>query len=193
LLFSGYLTIEGDKNEHGEYSLKIPNKEIYTFFKDIFIEKFTLGEPERFTGLLKALIKENIKGVDSFEYNLKKIFLSNISYHDVSNKEKFYHVFMLGMAIGFEKEYKAYPNIESGKGRPDLILRPINKSKTGYVFEFKVSDSEENLDKKLDEAMKQITDKKYKTLLSEDGIKNILGIAIAFCGKELKVKYEVLT
>jgi hypothetical protein len=40
--------------------------------------------------------------------------------------------------------------------------------------------------------MKQIEDKKYKALLSENGIKHILGIAIAFYGKSLKVKYEVL-
>jgi hypothetical protein len=193
LLFSGYLTVEGDKNEHGEYSLKIPNKEIYTFFKDAFIEKLTVGEPECFIGLLKALKKENIKGVDSFEYNLKKIFLSNISYHDITNKENFYHVFMLGITVGFENEYKAYSNIESGKGRPDLVLKPINKSKTGYIFEFKIADSIENFDKKLDEGIKQIEDKNYKTLLSEDGVQHILGIAIVFCGKELKISYKNLS
>ncbi|MDR3258909.1 MAG: AAA family ATPase, partial [Fusobacteriaceae bacterium] len=39
LLSGGYLTIK-EKIETGIYLLKIPNKEIYSFFKDILIEKF---------------------------------------------------------------------------------------------------------------------------------------------------------
>jgi hypothetical protein len=192
LLFSGYLTIV-EKIQIGEYTLKIPNREIFSFFKKSFIDEFTGKSSHYLNKLLDSLRESNIMDENSsFEEILKKIFLSHISYHDGTNKENFYHAFMLGITVGFEMEYRTHSNLESGKGRPDLILKPINKSKTGYIFEFKVSDSEENLDKKLDEAIKQITDKKYKTLLSEDGIKDILGIAIAFCGKELKVKYEVL-
>jgi hypothetical protein len=143
--------------------------------------------------LLDSLREGNIVGKNSsFEEILKNIFLSHISYHNVINKENFYHVFMLGITVGFAMEYRTYSDIESGLGRPDMILEPLNKIKTGYIFEFKVSDSEENLDKKLDEAMKQIEIKKYKTLLSENEIKHILGIAIAFYGKDLRVKYEVL-
>jgi hypothetical protein len=191
LLFSGYVTIAGDKNEYGEYSLKIPNKEIYSFFREAFIEKFTMDAPEHFTNLVKTLSNGNIIGTDSFEYNLKKIFLSNTSYYNTAN-ETFYHGAMIILSLIFEKNYIIHSDIESGYGRADLILEPRNIGKTGYIFEFKVSDSDENLEKKLDDAIKQIEDKKYETLLSKKGIKHILGIAIAFHGKDLKVKCKEL-
>ncbi|MDR3259861.1 MAG: PD-(D/E)XK nuclease domain-containing protein [Fusobacteriaceae bacterium] len=73
-----------------------------------------------------------------------------------------------------------------------MILEPKNIERMGYLFEFKVVDSEGNLEKKLDDAIKQIDDKKYGTFLSKKGVKNILGIAIAFHGKELKVRYKEL-
>lgn len=37
MLFSGYLTIENEKTENEDYLLKIPNKEIYSFFEKSFI------------------------------------------------------------------------------------------------------------------------------------------------------------
>jgi hypothetical protein len=55
-----------------------------------------------------------------------------------------------------------------------------------------VANSLDNIDQKLDEAMKQIESKEYQAKLSERGVGNILGIAIAFHGKELKIKYKVL-
>ena len=53
---SGYLTIEGKKNETGEYCLKIPNKEIYDYFKETFIEIFS-GKDSNYTKITEALEK----------------------------------------------------------------------------------------------------------------------------------------
>jgi hypothetical protein len=104
----------------------------------------------------------------------------------------FYHGAMIILSLAFEKNYIIHSDIESGYGRADLILEPRNIEKIGYVFEFKVANSEEDLEKKLDDAIKQIEDKKYETLLSKKGIKHILGIALAFHGKNLKVKHKEL-
>jgi hypothetical protein len=192
LLFSGYLTIVKETNIKEKYTLKIPNNEIYAFFKKSFMKTFIKNKSSYFNDVLESLKNGIITGSDSFEDKLKDIFLTYMSYYDAKNDENSYHNFILGITVGFAGEYITHSNIESGKGRPDLILQPIENSKTGYIFEFKIADSVENLDKKLDEGIKQIVDNYYGNFLYKNGIGNIIGIAIAFCGKELKVKYKML-
>jgi hypothetical protein len=190
LLFSGYLTISEYK-EKSEYLLKIPNNEIYSFFENSFIDRFTGDNISYFNELIDSLKANKIIGKNSFEDNLREIFLANTSYHDTSN-EGFYHGFMLAILFQFRTKYISHSNKESGLGRADLILEPFNKEDEGYIFEFKVAKSEKDIDKKLDEAIKQMEDKRYRTLLSESGVTHVLGIAIAFYGKELKVRYKEL-
>jgi hypothetical protein len=190
LLFSGYLTIS-EIREESEYLLKVPNKEIYSFFKNNFIDRFTRNSIDYFTDLIDSLKANKITGTDSFEYNLREIFLTNASYHDTSS-EGFYHGFMLAILFQFRTKYISHSNKESGLGRADLILEPLNKEDTAYIFEFKIARSGQDIEKKLDEGIKQIEDRKYRILLSEKGIKHVLGIAIAFHGKDLKVKYKEL-
>ena len=53
--------------------------------------------------------------------------------------------------------------------------------------EFKVANSEEELDKKAKEALLQIQEKRYDTEMQERGIQEIVKLGIAFCGKRVKV------
>ena len=52
-LYSGYLTVAREE-EQGFYQLKIPNKEVYSFFQESFIQKF-LGNVTNFSALVVAL------------------------------------------------------------------------------------------------------------------------------------------
>ncbi|EFS21360.1 hypothetical protein FSBG_00857 [Fusobacterium gonidiaformans 3-1-5R] len=52
-LYSGYLTMAREE-EQGFYQLKIPNKEVYSFFQESFIQKF-LGNVTNFSALVVAL------------------------------------------------------------------------------------------------------------------------------------------
>ena len=57
-------------------------------------------------------------------------------------------------------------------------------------MEFKISENmeEENLEKLIEEAKKQIEEKKYEQELKEKGFENITKIIFAFKGKEFKLE-----
>ena len=186
LLFGGYLTVE-EKIAMNEYALKLPNYEVKTFFKDMFVQN--LGGFSRFREMIKAF--KNFE-FDRFEKLLNEIFLVSMSYHDTSKTEKPYHTFILGMMLYLDNEYTVLSNNETGYGRNDLALNPINKRDVGYIFEFKVAKTEEELEKRAEEALSQIENKKYPVLLKECGVKEIVHIGMAFFGKRVKVKYKVM-
>ena len=186
LLFGGYLTVE-EKIAMNEYALKLPNYEVKTFFKDMFVQN--LGGFSRFKEMIKAF--KNLE-FDRFEKLLNDILLVSMSYHDTSKTEKPYHTFILGMMLYLDNEYTVLSNNETGYGRNDLALNPINKRDIGYIFEFKVAKTEEELEEKAEEALCQIENKKYPVLLRECGVKEIVHIGMAFFGKRVKVKYKVV-
>ena len=183
LLFSGYLTID-KKIEDDIYSIKIPNNEVKKFFKDSFIE-ISFGTNLTFKRLIKNLLDNNI---DKFEIELQEILLKYMSFYDISNIEKVYHNFILGLMIHLEGRYHINSNGESGLGRYDIKIEPLNKNMRGFILEFKVADSEENLEKKAEEALEQIKDKKYYVSLQDRGIKEIIFVGMAFYKKFVKIK-----
>ena len=186
LLFGRYLTVE-EKIAMNEYALKLPNYEVKTFFKDMFVQN--LGGFSRFREMIKAFKNFDF---DRFEELLNEIFLVSMSYHDTSKTEKPYHTFILGMMLYLDNEYTVLSNNETGYGRNDLALNPINKRDVGYIFEFKVSKTEEEIEKRAEEALSQIENKKYPVLLKECGVKEIVNIGMAFFGKRVKVKCKVV-
>ena len=125
-----------------------------------------------------------------FERKLQSILLHSMSYHDISTHEKYYHNLVLGMLLSLTKEYHIHSNQESGYGRYDLILEPKQNDKMAYIFEFKVAKTEEDLEKKAEEALQQIAEREYYIELQKRGILHILTLGIAFYGKKLKVKVK---
>ena len=184
LLFSGYLTID-KKTEENIYSIKIPNNEVKKFFKDSFIE-ISFGTNLIFKKLIKNLLNNKI---NEFEKNLQEILFKYMSFYDVSNIEKVYHSFVLGLMIHLEGLYHISSNRESGLGRYDILIEPFVKNQRGYVLEFKVADSEEKLEEKAEEALKQIENKKYFLSLENKGIKEITFLGMAFYKKTVKIKF----
>ena len=184
LLFSGYLTIK-EKLDKNIYKIKIPNNEVKDFFKDSFIE-ISFGTNLTFKKLMKNLFEGKIK---EFEKSLQSILIKYMSFYDIANIEKVYHSFVLGLMIHLERMYHINSNGESGLGRYDIAIEPLNKNMRGYILEFKVADKEENLEKKAEEALKQIENKKYYLSLQNKNIKNITLIGIAFYKKLLKIKF----
>ena len=79
-------------------------------------------------------------------------------------------------------------NRESGYGRYDILLEPRNKKETAFILEFKVAKSENELEKKLEEALKQIEDRKYDVELKNKNIFDIFKIVFVFYAKKVKVK-----
>ncbi|WP_338980029.1 AAA family ATPase [Fusobacterium nucleatum] len=183
LLFSGYLTIE-EKIDWKNYILRLPNKEVKELFKDSFLEKY-FGRGNKLSDLMEALIKNRI---DEYEEKLQEILLTSVSYNDTKKgNEAFYHGLIMGMGLYLEGEYITKSNIESGLGRYDFSVEPKNKNKRAFIMEFKSTDSVEKLEEVSKEALEQIEAKKYDVSLKQNGIKEIIYLGIAFCGKQIKI------
>ena len=183
LLFSGYLTIN-KKIDKKLYSLRLPNREIKELFKDEFID-ISFGESQ-FIKTMESLKRNKL---EDFEKNLQKILLNSTSYQDTKN-EDFYHGLILGMILYLDSQYYVTSNKESGLGRYDVTIEPKNKNNKGYILEFKVTKNEEDLEKEAKQAIEQIISKKYDVSLKERGIKDIIILGVAFCGKLVKVSYQ---
>ena len=184
-LYSGYLTTSG-KQKDREYPLRIPNREIMEFFEDRFIDRFT-GNYQKFSDTIRYLRAGNI---EKFGEILQEEILSSLSYFDTDKDEKYYKVFLIGIFVALMNDYRRLSERESGHGRADLILEPKKKENPGYIFEFKVANSEEELESYAEEGFEQIEKKKYDIELINRGVTEIIYIGLAFYKKKLKMKYE---
>ena len=184
MLFSGYLTID-EKIERNLYSIRIPNYEVLEFFKDSFID-INFGERGLFVMMMWNLMRNEL---EEFEEKFQRILLQSTSYHDTKS-EDFYHGLFLGMSLYLDEKYIVRSNIESGLGRFDCSLEPKDKKKPGFIIEFKATDDESKLEKVAEVAMQQMIDKKYDTALEMTDTKEIIHIGVAFCGKQVKLKYK---
>ena len=190
-LYSGYLTkaekqreIDVTSDYTNVYNLKIPNREIRSYFGSLFLNRF-FGTEVKTNILIKALENGDIR---KFEKTLSEIMINMLSHFDLdSEMEKIYQVFMIGLVGFLMGRYEIISNNESGHGRYDLAMIPVRSNEKAYLMEFKISKTEKGMRARAEEALKQIDEKKYDTRLKARGIKNILKIGIAFYGKSVKV------
>ena len=184
-LYSGYLTTSGEQKDK-EHPIRIPNREIMEFFEDRFIDRFT-GNYQKFSDTIRYLRAGNI---EKFGEGLQEEILSSLSYFDTDKDEKYYKVFLIGIFVALMNDYIRLSERESGHGRADLILEPKKKENPGYIFEFKVANSEEELESYAEEGFEQIEKKEYNIELINRGVTEIIYIGLAFYKKKLKMKYE---
>ena len=124
----------------------------------------------------RALLTDNNKKMNTF---MNKVALQTFSSFDSGNKpsdqtepERFYHGFVLGMIMNLSNTYRIRSNRESGYGRYDVMMIPLDKNEKVFIFEFKVLDSDENeitLEDTLANAHIQIDEKQYEAELISEG------------------------
>lgn len=189
LLFSGYLKCIKHKGRRKNYLLKIPNEEVKIIYEEMVERWFAMKTSfNQIETMLRALETGDVK---LFERMLRKVVLEVMSYHDLSGEpEKVYHALVLGMLVWLSHKYEIRSNRESGYGRYDLMLKPVDRRKQGVVIEFKQVDTEENQtpEKAIQCALEQIEAKAYTAELETSGITTILKLAVVFRGKELWVQ-----
>ena len=184
MLFSGYLTVK-EKINNEAYLVKIPNKEIQSFFKSLFAEIVFKGK-SNITSMKAALESKDINTIIRI---LEKVVLNAISFYDTNrNLENPYQTLLAGFLYALDDYYEMKPNPETGYGRADIILKPRNKKWTGYIFELKRAKTK-NLEKEAEKALEQIEEKKYDSLLINEGIQNIIKIGLVFDGKKAVAYY----
>jgi len=153
------------------YNLKIPNREIRSYFGSLFLNRF-FGTEVKTNILIKALEGGDIK---KFEETLGEIMINMLSHFDLDKEmEKIYQVFMIGLVGFLMGKYEIISNDESGYGRYDLAMIPIKSNEKAYLMEFKISKTKKGMEESAEKALKQIDEKKYDTKLKARGIKNIL-------------------
>lgn len=185
-LHSGYLTIE-KKLERNVYDLKIPNEELFDFFRIRFLYRTYRGH-YRFYGLGKHLINGNY---EKFRLEIRELLKNAISFRDLK-EENSYHLFVIGLVSIMSENYLVKSNVESGDGIPDLVLKPKNKTKKAFIFEFKYSRAKDskNLKRTAKSALKQINDRNYSEGLKYEGYKEIVKIGMGFRKKDVEVVVE---
>ena len=191
MLFSGYLTYEKMRispiTELKSYSLKIPNVEIKSFFRQSFIESYTKGDVHFYGTMMEDLF---LGELNSFVNKFKRMYLSAVSYHDAGDSEKYYHHFMLGLLLTLGDKYIITSNRESGYGRYDIALEPKDKKNFGLIFEFKIGDKN-SIGEKAKEALAQIDEKKYDISMKNNGVSKVIKIGMAFSGKDVAIESEI--
>ena len=184
MLFSGYLTVK-EKINNEAYLVRIPNKEIQSFFKNLFAE-IVFKERNNIASMKEALENKDIKTIINI---LENVVINAMSFYDTSKKyENPYQTLLAGFFYALDNYYEMKPNIETGYGRADIVLKPRNKNWTGYIFELKRAKTED-IEKEAKKAFEQIEEKRYDNLLKNEGINNIVKIGLVFDGKKTIAYY----
>lgn len=170
---AGYLTLDSKKG------LRIPNKEVVDEFKSITTSYLNIEDVDT-KNFIKGIINKDKELFIKAYKNMLKI----PSFYDLSS-ENSYHMFLLGISIWLKGDYEIISNKEEGKGRCNLILKS-RKALPNYIFEFKYSKSEKNLDSLAKQAINQIKEREYDYNLGDE----VVYVGLAHYKKEVKIIWQ---
>lgn len=92
---------------------------------------------------------------------------------------------MLGFCVPLRETHIVESNRESGYGRFDLALLPVNAKYYGVILEFKRAASERDLEAEALAALAQIEDLSYLSEFEKRRVDNVWKYGIAFYGKKV--------
>ena len=189
MFFTGYfkkISERMDENTQENFvELAIPNLEVKYIFRTKILKWF--NEQIKLCDMTKMFNAIINKNVELFEIELNKLLLDTISFNDAY--ENFYHGFLAGILSNM-KGYIVKSNREGGTGRSDLFIKSVSRRGIAIVVEFKIANDIDDLEKKADEAIEEIEDRKYDMELRSEGYKNIFKYGIAFYKKDCLIKIK---
>lgn len=196
MLAGGYLKINHADLKRQSYVLSFTNYEVICMMKEMISDWFQ--ESDYYNEFLNALLACDLGAMNAY---INRVSLRVFSFFDTGKQpseelepERFYHGFVLGLIAELGERYHIRSNRESGFGRYDVMMEPIEKTDMAYIFEFKVRNpfKEETLVDTADAGLKQIQEKKYEEELLARGIlkEQIRKYAFAFEGKKVLIKEE---
>ena len=199
LLSSGYLKINQAPKDaaasNQNYHLSLTNHEVDVMFRrmiDGWFKKYT----PNYNAFVKALLADDVRAMNHY---INRIDLETFSFFDTgkgpsasAEPERFYHGFVLGLMVDLQDNYHITSNRESGFGRYDIMLEPVEIGQSdAIILEFKVIDpeSEADLNATVNNALEQIRHKQYDAQLLARGFRpdQIRAYGFAFQGKQVLI------
>lgn len=149
----------------------------------------------RYNDFIKALLADDVDYMNQYMNQITETMFSSFDTgkhpSEKTEPERFYHGFVLGLIADSGMHYIITSNRESGLGRYDVMMEPVNKGDNAYVFEFKVLNPgrEDTLEDTVKAALHQIQEKNYDAILLARGIPEdkIRHYGFAFRGKEVLI------
>jgi len=192
LLASGYLKViqytlplPGRK---ASYELALTNTEVQIMFEAMIADWFA-NRAIGYNEFIRALLADDCEEMNAY---MNEIAMNSFSYFDSGKSisetkaaEQFYHGFVLGLMVELRDKYDIISNRESGFGRYDVMLAPLNPAFDGIIIEFKVKNKNNTLEETLNAALAQIESKNYDAELIKKGVlkDKIRHYGFAFEGK----------
>lgn len=196
LLASGYLRADAvfEEKDEPQYQLALTNLEVKKEFRKM-IQRWFKNTSARYNDFIKALLADDVDYMNQYMDQITETVFSSFDTgkhpSEKTEPERFYHGFVLGLIADSGIHYIITSNRESGLGRYDVVMEPVNKGDNAYVFEFKVFNPsrEDTLEDTVKAALHQIQEKNYDAVLLARGIpqNKIRHYGFAFRGKEVLI------
>ena len=176
------------------YTLALTNLEVQKTFFSMVQGWFSPAESD-YNDFLNALLSGDVDAMNAY---MNRVALKTFSFFDVgkhpslSEPERFYHGFVLGLMVDLNDRYLISSNRESGFGRYDVMLEPRFPDKdTAFLLEFKVRNprKESSLEETVQAALSQMEERQYETAFLEKNIpqSRIRKYGFAFQGKTVLI------
>ena len=196
LLANGYLKVVSRQSEAfgATYELALTNREVKLSF-DTMVRGWFERSASYYNGFVQALLAADIDAMNAY---MNDVALDTFSLFDAGTRpaerepERFYHGFVLGLLVELRGRYLVTSNRESGYGRYDVMLEPLDPAgDDAIVIEFKVFNPqrEASLEETVASAKAQIAEKRYAAQLEARGIRReqIRAYGFAFQGKRVLI------